>query len=98
MPFSHVLLLFFACFCFCAVALAARKRDKLKKMLGLQKKEEEAKPEVSPLSDKTPKRVKQPKSKKEQEKLKEKYAEIDCLEERAFQILVDLNMVEKRED
>jgi hypothetical protein len=67
-------------------------------MLGLGDEPETSKPQVSALSDTPPKRVKQPLNKKEQDKLKQKYGEIDDLEERAFQILVDLDMVEKRDD
>jgi hypothetical protein len=52
---------------------------------------------ISKLPLKNPKYTKarqQPKAPTEEEQLKQKYASIDSLEERAFQVLVDLGMVE----
>lgn len=79
------------------VILSERKRDKIKKLLGLKKDNpEENQVQVSPLSDlpaKTANIPKQPLRRGEDQKLKKKYSDIEDVGERAFQILVDLNMV-----
>jgi hypothetical protein len=65
-----------------------------KKLLRLLRREPEpAKPDRLPFDVKNEALMVQPKPRKVEAKLQEKYAAIDDLEERAFQILLDLGMV-----
>jgi hypothetical protein len=78
---------------FSLTLLKIKGKSGVKKMVRLLRREPEAKPDNFPLNVKNDALTMPPKPRKVEAQLQEKYAAIDDLEERAFQILLDLGMV-----